>query len=199
MSKRVYPSARVRILEAAERVVLREGAGRLSVEAVAVEAGVSKGGFFYHFKSKDDLLAALVTRLAETAAAGVAAIAERDPDPGGRMLRGYVRYALDPGEDASGRERLRALVMALITAAAENPAVVASARRANAEAFAAAEAEGVPVAQAVLVHLALDGLWLGEGLGTLDLPEGWRHSLSDLLLELTQRDIRTTPIPEGSS
>ncbi|MGH8883691.1 MAG: TetR/AcrR family transcriptional regulator [Egibacteraceae bacterium] len=193
MTTRVYPSARTKILEAAERVILREGVGRLSVEAIAAEATVSKGGFFYHFKSKDDLLAALVTRLAETAAAGVAAATKRDPSPRGRLLRGYVRYAFDLDEDPTGRERLRALVLALITASAQSPDIVTSAKRANAEAFAAAAADGVPIAQVLLVHLALDGLWLGEGLGTLDLPAAWRSALKDLLVELTQRDIGTTP------
>ncbi|MGH8931421.1 MAG: TetR/AcrR family transcriptional regulator [Egibacteraceae bacterium] len=190
MAKRVYPSARSRILDAAERVILREGIGRLSVEAVAAEAQVSKGGFFYHFKSKDDLLAALVTRLAETVAAGMAATAEGDPEPRGRLLRAYVRYALGAGEDLARRERLRALALALIAASAESPGVVASAKEANAETFAAAAADGVPIAQVLVVHLALDGLWLGEGLGTLDLPADWRDALAGLLVELTRRDIR---------
>ena len=189
MTKRAYPSARARILDAAERVILRKGIGRLSVEAVAAEAEVSKGGFFYHFKSKDDLLAALVTRLAETVAAGMAATAEADPEPHGRLLRSYVRYAFGAGEDPARRERLRALVLALIAASADSPGVVASAKEANAEAFAAAAADGVPIAQVLLVHLALDGLWLGEGLGTLELPADWRGALADLLVELTRRDI----------
>ncbi len=40
------------LLDAAERVVLRDGAGQLTMDAVAAEAGVSKGGVLYAFPSK---------------------------------------------------------------------------------------------------------------------------------------------------
>jgi AcrR family transcriptional regulator len=196
MSKRVSSNARTRILEAAERVILREGVGRLTIDAVITEAHVSKGGFFYHFKSKDELLAGLVARLAETVMAEVASAAESDPSPRGRLLRSYARYAFDLDEEPSRRDRLHALVLALITASADSPAIVASARQANAEAFAAAAADGIPIGQVLLVHLALDGLWLGEALGTVDLPVAWRGALRELLVELTRRDIGTAALEE---
>jgi AcrR family transcriptional regulator len=45
-----------RILEAATNVVARDGSNKLTLEAVAAEAGVSKGGLLYHFPSKRALL-----------------------------------------------------------------------------------------------------------------------------------------------
>ena len=51
------------LLDAAERVVLRDGAGQLTMDAVAAEAGVSKGGVLYAFPSKDALIDALFTRV----------------------------------------------------------------------------------------------------------------------------------------
>ena len=56
------PSARERLLDAAATVVRRDGAQALTLDAVAAEAGVSKGGLLYHFRSKRDLLDALVGR-----------------------------------------------------------------------------------------------------------------------------------------
>ena len=50
------------LLDAAERVVLRDGAGQLTMDAVAAEAGVSQGGVLYAFPSKDALIDALFTR-----------------------------------------------------------------------------------------------------------------------------------------
>lgn len=50
------------LLDAAERVVLRDGAGQLTMDAVATEAGVSKGGVLYAFPSKDALIDALFNR-----------------------------------------------------------------------------------------------------------------------------------------
>ncbi len=53
-------SSRGKIIEAAEKVVARVGAAHLTLDAVAEEAGVSKGGLLYHFKSKDELIKAIL-------------------------------------------------------------------------------------------------------------------------------------------
>ncbi len=50
------------LLDAAEAVVLSEGAARLTIEAVAKTAGVSKGGVLYHYRTKDTLIAAMLKR-----------------------------------------------------------------------------------------------------------------------------------------
>ncbi|MFF4615626.1 TetR/AcrR family transcriptional regulator [Nonomuraea jabiensis] len=44
-------------------MLLSEGAEALTLEAVARRAGVSKGGLFYHFPTKQALVAAMVDRL----------------------------------------------------------------------------------------------------------------------------------------
>lgn len=51
---------RARLLDAAEALARRLGPGNLSLDAVAAEAGVSKGGLLYHFPSKARLMEALV-------------------------------------------------------------------------------------------------------------------------------------------
>src|SRR5258707_7167473 len=53
-------SVRERILAAAMAVAKESGAGRLSLDAIARRAGVSKGGLLYHFPKKDALMRALV-------------------------------------------------------------------------------------------------------------------------------------------
>ncbi len=49
---------RTRIVEAASRLFYREGIRAVSVDAVAEQAGVTKKTLYYHFRSKDDLVAA---------------------------------------------------------------------------------------------------------------------------------------------
>ena len=49
------------LLDAAKRVMQRVGAGHLTLDAVAKEAGVSKGGLLYHYPSKGDLLRGMLT------------------------------------------------------------------------------------------------------------------------------------------
>jgi len=53
-------NARERILAAAMEVAAENGAGHLSLDAIARKAGISKGGLLYHFPKKEDLMRALV-------------------------------------------------------------------------------------------------------------------------------------------
>lgn len=50
------------ILDAIERVVVKFGVSRLSIDAVAREAGISKSRIVYDYKSKTALLEALIDR-----------------------------------------------------------------------------------------------------------------------------------------
>jgi AcrR family transcriptional regulator len=57
------PDARYKVLEAAVAIVAREGAAHLTIDAVAAQAGLSKGGVLYHFPSKRALLDGMLERL----------------------------------------------------------------------------------------------------------------------------------------
>lgn len=50
--------AKERILDAANRLFYSEGIRAVSVDAIAANAGLTKKTLYYHFKSKDDLIAA---------------------------------------------------------------------------------------------------------------------------------------------
>ena len=50
------------LLDAAEQVAIRLGAANLTLEVVAKEAGVAKGGLIYHFPSKRALFQAMLAR-----------------------------------------------------------------------------------------------------------------------------------------
>lgn len=52
----------IRIMDAAEELILERGLAGTTVDAVVESAGVTKGTFFYHFDTKDDLARALVER-----------------------------------------------------------------------------------------------------------------------------------------
>ena len=56
---------RERILEIAEASVLSKGFGATSIEEVIAEAGITKSGFFYHFRDKNELARAMLVRYVE--------------------------------------------------------------------------------------------------------------------------------------
>jgi AcrR family transcriptional regulator len=185
---RVYPSARGGILDAAERVILRDGPHALSVDAVLAESGLSKGGFFHHFPSKEALLVALLERLVATSNECAKSSMDGDADEHGRSLRAQVALAFDM--PAAQRERTRALVLALLAAAMEAPKVALKARIANGRALAEAHREGVDVGTALVVQLALDGYFLGESFGTLRLDRQSKAALRATLLALIEHSAK---------
>ena len=58
-------ATRERILEIAEVAVLSKGFGATSIEELIAEAGITKSGFFYHFKDKNELARGLLARYEE--------------------------------------------------------------------------------------------------------------------------------------
>lgn len=56
---------RGRILEIAEAAVLAKGFGATSIEEIIAEAGITKSGFFYHFRDKNELAREMVRRFME--------------------------------------------------------------------------------------------------------------------------------------
>ncbi len=73
MARTADPHMRTRILDAADRLLARDGFRRMTVDGVAREAGVGKGSVYLHFDSKEDVALSCIDRMA----AGVAAELER--------------------------------------------------------------------------------------------------------------------------
>ena len=85
---------RERILDGAQRLVLERGFAATSVDAVIAEASASKGGFFHHFRSKNELGLALLERYAaadKRLLEEFMAAAEAETDDPAEQLVAFVR------------------------------------------------------------------------------------------------------------
>lgn len=139
------------LLDAAVRAVLDHGAG-VSLEVIAREAGVSKGGLLHHFRNKDSLLVAVAEDQLTTFKACVEAALDPADHAPGRLVRAYVRASLSQLE--ASRLRDEATLMAALSSI---PDVV---RRAQAdgrmwrEAFAA---DGLDPGLTAVIVRAADG------------------------------------------
>jgi TetR/AcrR family transcriptional regulator, transcriptional repressor for nem operon len=92
--------SKTRLLEATLRVVRTKGYAASRIEDVCAEAGLTKGSFFHHFKSKEDLALAAVAHWDARTSGEFAAAPYHDPtDPRDRLLA-YVdfRKAILTGE-----------------------------------------------------------------------------------------------------
>jgi AcrR family transcriptional regulator len=168
--------ARERILEAACAVAGRSGVAALTLDAVAAEAKVSKGGLLYHFPSKEALLSGMVDMLCRTCRDIAAAAAQADPEPLGRSARAYLAACAG---DLWRSSRWTALVGALVF----NPELLAAWRADVLAGRAADEEEGVDPAAAEIVRLAADGMWVW---GVLGLPGPDRELKAKVVAQLNQ-------------
>jgi len=86
------PDARTRLLDAAMQVIREQGYSATTVDDICGAAGVTKGAFFHHFKSKEDLGVAATAHFAEMAARLFrTAPFNEHADPLDRLL-GYIDF-----------------------------------------------------------------------------------------------------------
>lgn len=150
---------RDQLLDAAERVVARDGAAKLTLESVAAEAGVSKASVLYDHKTKQALTAALVRRALERDNAFNAAAAERQGNVDARVLRGRIAAPADPLPPDQ-----RAVALSLCAALAQDAGLRQSMHANQSAVIQAPKADTAQPRAALLAYLALEGLKLLESL-----------------------------------
>jgi AcrR family transcriptional regulator len=167
-SRRVEPSRRretadravAAILDAAEEVALREGFGKLSLQAVAREVGLSKGGLLHHFPSKDALIDALVRRVVDGWVADTEeAIAATGAGPG-RLPRACIGMCLS--STGAFTETIRRSSVVLLAALLHDRRHVEPLREAHRALAARVGRDGLRPGVGEAVQLAIDGFWFNR-------------------------------------
>jgi AcrR family transcriptional regulator len=170
----VRQSNRRKILEAAVAVVQRDGVTSVTLDSVAVEAGLTKGGLMYHFPTRDALLQAIHQHLAEQWEAGM------------------VDAAGKPAQEATSEERLaayarvttqsatRAELLLFLEAATRpdyvKPYIDVLSRWTPSAAEVMADADALT---RFIAQLAADGLWMYESLTNEPLPPELRQRVAE--------------------
>ncbi|MBF9057489.1 MULTISPECIES: TetR/AcrR family transcriptional regulator [Rhodobacterales] len=140
------------ILDAARAVVARDGPGCLTIEAVAREVGMSKGGVLYNFPSKLALLEGLMHQMIaafEQSFFEFRDAASGQPNPTLRALVGAFGHFERFDPDIS---------MAIMIAAAEAPALMTPVNRLIEGYTGRVLEETADPASALVILAALDGL-----------------------------------------
>src|SRR5687767_7584463 len=89
-SPRKGSDTRTRILELAEAAVLEKGFAATSIDELIAGVGITKSGFFYHFKDKSDLAKALMRRYIDEHDATLADIFRRADELNDDPLHGTL-------------------------------------------------------------------------------------------------------------
>ncbi len=185
---------RARILCAAEDLVIRDGVSKLTLEAAAQEAGLSKGGVLYHFPSRAALVSAMVQRFVVSFDADLVAYGALGGKPGD-FTRAYLQATLAPtsaGDEAAGLIdhsesddlRERRLGGALLAGVASDPELLAPLRDRFAAWQEAVEADGLPEEVATVVRVCSDGLWLSDLFELAPVGGALRERVGKLLVSM---------------
>jgi AcrR family transcriptional regulator len=174
------PSKYDDLLDAAEVIVRRDGSAKLTLDAVAAEAGVSKGGLLYHFPSKEALISALVERMIASYVGAQESAVERDQREPGSWTRAYVRVTAGSGS-RSEHDATSAALLAAITA---DPSLIDPLRERYAQWRARIDADGLDPDLATILSLAADGLWLADLLNLAPLAGAKRKRVVKRMLEM---------------
>ena len=166
-----------KLLEAASLVVKEKGVSALTLEAVAKQANVSKGGLLYHYPNKEALLKAMVVHLDENFERAIAKQIEQSE---GRItwLEAYVAMSFDPqhSQIAESAGMLAAIAndLSLLEPLAERYQVLQQ----------QLEASDLDSGLANIIRLAADGLWFTELFKLSPLTEEKRSRVLAALLTL---------------
>ncbi|MFP9467429.1 TetR family transcriptional regulator [Pectobacterium brasiliense] len=175
-----------RILDAAEQVLLRDGVHRFTLDAVAAEAGISKGGLVYSFPSKDQLIMTMLSR----------ELARFEQE----AQQQTARYANQPHADVLGHiaaigqeeDETTSRAVGLLTALVHSPAMLEPVREFYRTRLDRLRDATPTMRRIRLAFLATEGVFLLQGLGFVALDREERQTMIDDAKSLFQPDDSVT-------
>ena len=172
-----------RILQAAVQVLIDKGVNALTLDAVAKQAEVSKGGLLYYFSNKNALIVELGKQLLQDFETSLEQEFEQDdaPNTAGQFLRAYVRATAQMSQESL------ALFARLSSVMVEMPTELEQSMKAYEKRWQERlENDGLDPVQATIVQLAIDGLWFSEVFQMAVPTEKRRTQVIEALLKMTR-------------
>lgn len=172
---------RQKILRAAAHVINTKGVLALTLEAVAKEAKISKGGLLYHFHSKEDLMKGMNDFIMHTFFSELEDVANDDPCHKGKWTRAYTNITFNQLDNEFDMN------LAFLSAIATNPDRVKSMARDLRVLQNYIENDQINPIISTVIRLAVDGMYFNQLYG-LNLKEDVRVQVLSYLLSLTKEE-----------
>lgn len=170
---------RIKLLDSAAKLIVDLGLSALTLENVAQQAGVSKGGLLHHYNGKDVLLGGLFDMVVEWFDTQVDAVIETDETSPARFSRAYLQVIANIDMAVPEEKRLSVLILMLSSdphyCARWNGWVEERLRRHRLT-------DATPMAR--VLRLAADGLWLSDVDGGPDSDPSIRGEILQFLQNL---------------
>lgn len=171
---------RAKLLSAATAVIRRDGAAHLTLDRVAEEARVSKGGLQYHFSSKDQLIEAMLDETLSNAGANLEARAAAMQPVSGEFTKAYLEYMREPYEGTDEAD----IASSILAAAALDDRLLEHSQGRFERWQSQILDDGIEEPLALMARVISDGLWLIDMFGLAPLDRRQRGAVIDKLTEL---------------
>jgi AcrR family transcriptional regulator len=153
--KRTAVQTKTLIFEACSRILRREGLSSLTLDAVAEEASLSKGGLLYHFPTKLALIESLFEYHNDKFEERLRELTQQEGDGAGAWLRAYAIASVEQITDVDNASLYASLFAAEERYASAHQLMRQKYIRWQAE----VEKSGLDPVWATFLRLAVDGLW----------------------------------------
>lgn len=173
-----------KIIQAVYNLVTNQGIAKMTMESVAEEAGLSKGGLFYHFPTKELLIKAMLNQIFNQFDSALEEDYQNDSQPGGRA-RSYIKTTFLKHDQEENE-----LVLALLAALVTYPPLLETAREYYVDWQSKLENDNIDPVNSTIARLATDGLWFSELFGLAPIESELREKVFNKLSELTNEPIK---------
>lgn len=174
-------NSREAILDAAHKVAVEKGAAKVSLDSVAKEAGLTKGGVLYNFSGKENLISGMLERLIGTYTPRINEHSTQLAKPANNpTLQSVIRIISEL------KEVNQNIPLAILAAAAHNPELLKPLREEKQQRYEKICQETLSNNQATedeatLLWAAAEGLMWLEMLGLLPFSSDKKTRLLEVL------------------
>ena len=192
-----------KICEAAIHIASRDGLLTMTLENVAREAGITKGGVMYHFPSKDELVRGVIEYFSQQCETMLMRRVVDDPEPRMRWAR-CMLDCLFPQNDKSKlvddypADVLARFFVATLTAAVTSPGAMQPLRDLAAKMRSRCLSDPSEGMEQLLVWLTIDGLLLWQFMGLIRSDDVLIQQVGDALRLRVAAQMQASKLSESA-
>ncbi|MFF2479903.1 TetR/AcrR family transcriptional regulator [Paenibacillus sp. NPDC058071] len=162
------------VLAATASIIEQQGMDKVTLEAVAKQAGMSKGGLLHHFPNKEALIKGMIDECTSLFLEDVHRRAEESPQAAGKWHRAYLESAIND-KVSNG------LIVAYTASLFSNPEFIVQLDHVLKELHLKMEEDKLDPIASAMFRMAVDGLWYSEIFNVGKLKPDLKHQLIEQL------------------
>lgn len=169
------------ILQTAIQIILKNDFNALTLDAVAKQAGISKGGLLYHFPNKESLIKGLAQFVFEELYVNFDQFAEKDSLESGKWTRALIEAS------KTDLEQNAELNVGIFAASYLDPDIANDISKGYQSILTKLENDGIDPVTATIIRLALDGLYYSKMLNIAPLEKKRQDEVFQQLFAMTEK------------